>query len=114
MRIAVSAGEKSFHIMLFNLYSQGGFGDYEGFADCELGLDLTAIAGRLQGLGFQLEGCNDLICRAQKNPLRVTIFPAGRLILEGVSPDKPSEALRVLMDILNLSSQQTPVEGIVT
>jgi hypothetical protein len=114
MKIAVRLGEQAFHLMLFNLCSQNGYGDYEGFADCEWGINLPVVASRLNYLGFKVDGCNDRICRAQKSSLRVTIFPAGRLIIEGVHPDSPSEALKTLLDILELRAVPSQVEEFVT
>ena len=63
-------------------------------------LDLLSASRSLGDLGYEIEGVNEQICLAQKGDLQVTLFPDGRIIVEGVAPDDPSLALAVMAEAI--------------
>lgn len=87
--------------VVYNLCSQDGAGDYEGFADRVLQLNLPKIAARLEVLGYLVEGFNEQILLANQGEQALTIFPEGRLIMEGVRPDEAARAAHILTMVLN-------------
>ncbi len=102
MRLNAKFGDEIVCFMTYSLCSEDGIGDYECFPHKELTLNLAALGERLTGLGFDIEGVNEQICLARKGNLQLTAFPSGRVILEGVSPDAPDVALKLLADVLRL------------
>jgi hypothetical protein len=98
MRASVNWNGETVTLTVFNLCSQQGVGDYEGFGDHELSLDLPGISQRLNDLGYIIDGVNEQICLAQKDRLQLTLFPNGRIIVEGVKPDDPKLALAIMAE----------------
>jgi hypothetical protein len=104
MLITATIDNVSVNFRVYNLCSGKDYGDYEGFPDKELKLDLQEQARRLDNSGYLIDGINESICLAHRNELELTIFPSGRVILEHVTPDNAEHAFQLLAEALPLES----------
>ncbi len=90
-------------LIIFNLCSHDGSGDYEVLPDRTLYLNLPTMREDILNAGFFIEGVNKELCLARREKLFITIYPVGRILLEGVKPDQPEVAVQILQEILPIT-----------
>jgi hypothetical protein len=93
MKYTMKIDGQSHRFVVFNLCSQNGYSDYEGFVNGDLTLDMAAVVDRVKAMGFRIDAWNNQLCLAQNDHLYLTIYPSGRIILERVPGNDPKDAL---------------------
>jgi hypothetical protein len=83
----------------------GERGDYEVFPDRELGLDLESFGKGIADRGWDIEegGTEVIMFREPEGP-EYTLYPDGRLIIEGLKPGSPEQAWTQARGILGFDA----------
>jgi len=78
--------------VLLKLCARGGRGDYQAFPTVPLGCDVATCGRRLVRLGVEAPRTNGERLVFDWRGAKMTMFKSGRILLEGVAPDRAATA----------------------
>lgn len=93
-------GEK-ITVYAIDLCHYGDRGDYEVFPDRVLTLDVCTRSAQLAGAGFEIDYTSaEVSVFRDRYGTEFTMYPDGRLIVEGLRPGSPRQAFDAAAEIL--------------
>jgi hypothetical protein len=100
MKAPVTVSGSAVTYLLTTLCNHGEYGDYQAFPASPLALDLVAVGQRLKAAGAGSVRTNGQRLAFEWSGVAVTLFSAGRIILEHVVPDRQAAAAGILKAVL--------------
>lgn len=105
MKAPALFGDTTLTVYALELCFYGERGDYEVFADRELGLDLAAIRGQCEARRWAVaETGPELLIFRDLEGTEYTLYPDGRMIIESLKPGSARQAWSRACEILGFEA----------
>lgn len=101
MKTAATYKGQAISVYAIELCHYGDRGDFEVFPDRELALDVEGKVGELETRGYDVECASpEVLIFHGDAGTELTLYPDGRLILEGLRPGSTAQAIEVAAAII--------------